>query len=211
MNQLIGIGLIIFGLLGLIRRTRQTMAKDGRFTTAALTPNQPTLFSGPFVDGQKSQSATQGGAPVFGLSQLPISLDDLYVKWGTRRGIDPDLLKAIAIQESDENPNASGTSGEVGLMQVLCRPNQDGFCTVNFNVTDWPPPNGVADLLDPDKNLQYASEILRWNIDFANGDIRRALAIYNGGINSPPRSDVYAAEVLARFNSLKGGASGTVA
>ena len=45
-----------------------------------------------------------------------------------RHNIDPDLLKALIWKESKFNPNAKGTKGEVGLMQI--RPEKGA-------VTEW--------------------------------------------------------------------------
>ena len=47
------------------------------------------------------------------------SLDSLYKQFGALNNIDPKLIKAIAIVESNENPNAIGDDGKsFGLMQV---------------------------------------------------------------------------------------------
>lgn len=44
--------------------------------------------------------------------------DGLIQAAGRRHGLDPDLIRAVIWQESRFNANATGTSGEVGLMQV---------------------------------------------------------------------------------------------
>lgn len=62
---------------------------------------------------------------VFG-PELPL-LDALYARHGKEKGVDPTLLKALAITESSEDPRAVNPADpSVGLMQILCVPNGAG-------------------------------------------------------------------------------------
>lgn len=177
---------------------RDTFAS--KFTVDFSTP----VANGAVIDVQKISLPSIGTA-VFGANNTVTSdLDTLYQKHGQLKGVDWQLLKAIAQQESSENPGAIGPTGDYGLMQVLCRPNAEGYCTTSFPaLPDWPPAGGYKDLLNPDVSLHYGAQIIRWNIDYANGDIKEALAIYNGGIKNPNYS--YANKVLGKYNAIKAG------
>lgn len=135
----------------------------------------------------------------------------IFEKYGAMRGIDPDLLAAFAIVESDMNPaatrvNAGSHDFSVGLMQVLCIPNDEGICTNKFNVQPWPVSFNA--LLDPDMNVNIASQILRWNLD-AYG-YPRGIAVYNhwgarnSPLNGPFPNQAYVNKVLSNLAMLKG-------
>ena len=97
-----------------------------------------------------------------------------------RHNIDPDLLKALIWKESKFNPNATGSKGEIGLMQI--RPEKGA-------VTEWEKAyntkiscNGV--LYRPELNIEIGSWYLsraleRWkNYKY---QYELALSQYNAG------------------------------
>ena len=57
--------------------------------------------------------------------------DSIFKEVGKQYDVNPELLKAIAKQESNFNPAAKGESGEIGMMQLMPTirnkyiPNQD--------------------------------------------------------------------------------------
>jgi soluble lytic murein transglycosylase len=65
-------------------------------------------------------------APVFFFAKN--NYDSIISETAKRHHIDPDLVRAVIWQESKFNPNAVGSKGEVGLMQI--RPEKGA-------VTDW--------------------------------------------------------------------------
>ena len=91
-------------------------------------------------------------------------------------GIDPKLAVAVAYQESRLNPNTkNGTSGEIGLMQVMPKTAEGmGF--------------SVDDLRDPSKNIEIGLTYLKQGLD-KFGDPVAAVAGYNAGHNHPYFSD----------------------
>jgi soluble lytic murein transglycosylase len=102
---------------------------------------------------------------------------------GRRHGLDPDLLRAVIWQESRFNPNAVGSRGEVGLMQV--RADERGA------VAEWAiqhrrarPPRSVV--YHPPFNVEIGAWYLaramrRW--DGHAGQVALALSEYNAGVN----------------------------
>jgi hypothetical protein len=91
-------------------------------------------------------------------------------------GIDPKLAVAVAYRESRLNPNTkNGTSGEIGLMQVMPKTAEGmGF--------------SVDDLRNPAKNIEIGLTYLKQGLD-KFGDPMLAVAGYNAGHNHPYFAD----------------------
>lgn len=91
-------------------------------------------------------------------------------------GIDPKLAVAVAYRESRLNPNTkNGTSGEIGLMQVMPKTAEGmGF--------------SVDDLRDPAKNIEIGLTYLKQGLE-KFGDPMLAVAGYNAGHNHPYFTD----------------------
>jgi hypothetical protein len=91
-------------------------------------------------------------------------------------GVDPKLAVALAYRESRLNPNTkNGTSGEIGLMQVMPSTAKGmGF--------------SVDDLRDPSKNIEIGLTYLKQGLE-KFGDPMLAVAGYNAGHNHPYFTD----------------------
>ena len=97
------------------------------------------------------------------------SYDELYRKYGQAVGIDWQLIKAVAIVESGENPKAFNPNDpSYGLMQIVYPATR--------NIDDWPPENANK-LYDPDYNIKVGSRILAWGIQ--KYGISRGIAVFN--------------------------------
>jgi len=154
----------------------------------------------------------QSGSVVEGLAktiakELEEYLNGLYQHYGQAYKLDWLLLKAIAIVESNENPDAlNPRDPSTGLMQILCVPGPGGKCKNKLNVMGWDLAT-VERLKDPDFNLSIASQILKWNID--NYGFKRGIAVYNrwGSRNDPPNgpfgNQAYVDKVLREYEILK--------
>lgn len=135
----------------------------------------------------------------------------LYQIIGARRGVDPDLLRAICIVESGENPNAENPADpSVGLGQVLCKfdpRDPERRCLNAFNIEGW---RGITwnALKDPETNLDMAAQILAWNIK--QFGFPRGIAVYNSwsarndAPEGPYRNQEYVSKVLRTLANLKG-------
>jgi len=99
----------------------------------------------------------------------------------TRAGLDPELVLAVIQVESDYDRFAISATGARGLMQVM-----------PFWVKEIGHPQD--NLFDPQTNLRHGCTILRYYLDLTNGDVKDALARYNGrqGQKKYPRK-VYSA------------------
>lgn len=117
-----------------------------------------------------------------------------------RHGLDPELVRAVIFRESRFNPRARGSSGEIGLMQVL----PSGAAAEWARVLKRPRPS-ERDLFDVNVNLEvgcwYLARALRRWRSYDRG-VELALAQYNAGESraqkwAPPEKN---GDVLSRVN-----------
>lgn len=90
-------------------------------------------------------------------------------------GIDPKLAVAVAFRESALKPEAKGSSGEIGLMQVMPKTAE----MMGFSVDD---------LREPSKNIEIGLTYLKQGLD-KFGDPVLAVAGYNAGHDHPYFTD----------------------
>lgn len=136
------------------------------------------------------------------------SLQELYEKHAKITGLPASLIRAVAIVESNENPNAENTSDpSFGLMQLLCTVDKSGerVCKNVLHLPDWPP-KSMQQLKEPDYNIGVGSQILAWNIKTYG--LRKGIAVYNNWsarLQSEPFSNQsYLDKVWSEFTRLNG-------
>jgi soluble lytic murein transglycosylase-like protein len=81
-------------------------------------------------------------------------------------GLDPNLILAMILTESNFNPRARSSKNALGLMQLI------PSTAARF---------GVRDRADPIQNLHGGMAYMRWLLSFFGGDLRLSLAGYNAG------------------------------
>lgn len=86
-----------------------------------------------------------------------------------RTGLQPELVLAVIEVESNFDRFAISEAGALGLMQVM-----------PFWLDELEQPE--ANLFRPRTNLRIGTTILRYYLDVEHGDMRRALARYNGSL-----------------------------
>ncbi len=86
--------------------------------------------------------------------------------WSKQYGLDPNLIATVIQIESCGHPKAQSSAGAIGLFQVM---------PYHFSTGDDP--------FKPNINARRGLAYLKQALDAGNGDIRLALAGYNGGIN----------------------------
>ncbi len=97
-------------------------------------------------------------APAEGTGDTSVtpSLDSIFNMQGATYGVEPVLLKAIAMTESSLNPRAVNPSDpSYGLMGIL-------YPATRFGIEGWPPASAEA-LYDPAYNVQIGAQVLAWN------------------------------------------------
>jgi soluble lytic murein transglycosylase len=106
------------------------------------------------------------------------SQDAVILEASAKHGVDPALVKAVVWRESRFDPNATGTSGEVGLMQIM-----------KDTASDWAAAERLSlflhnQLYDPAKNTQCGAWYLRRLLTryrHTDNPVIYALAAYNAG------------------------------
>lgn len=92
-------------------------------------------------------------------------------RWATEYNLDPNLLATVMQIESCGHPTISSYAGAQGLFQVM-----------PFHFT------ADENQLDPDTNAKRGANFLNYCLTYADGDVARAIACYNGGpsvVNKP--------------------------
>ena len=113
------------------------------------------------------------GGPAQRATTLPATPYDPYIDMVSREnGVDPSLVKAVALVESGFNPRAVSSKGAQGLMQLMPKTAAQ---------------YGVTNLHDPYQNLSAGAKHLRELLDRYDGNVTLALAAYNAGSGAVTR------------------------
>jgi soluble lytic murein transglycosylase-like protein len=121
---------------------------------------------------------------------MSMTTEDLIRLTASQSGVPPDLAVAVARQESGLNQSARGTSGEVGVFQLMPGTASD------LNVNPY----------DLNQNVQGGISYLKQMYD-RFGDWTTALLAYNAGPGAvssgkiPSSSQSYASKIMAVFGS----------
>ncbi len=105
--------------------------------------------------------------PAHGNDQRETAYHDYILEAGQRHEVDPALIKAIIMAESNYDPRAVSRQGAKGLMQLM--PNTAREL-------------GVRDIFDPEHNIDGGVKYFRFLLDECDGQVRLALAAYNAGL-----------------------------
>ena len=90
----------------------------------------------------------------------------IIIKVSRHYQVDPALVKAIILAESEYNPNAISRRGAKGLMQLMPRTARS---------------LGVEDIFDPEHNIKGGVRHFKGLLKKFEGDVKLALAAYNAG------------------------------
>ena len=99
----------------------------------------------------------------------PTQYDEIIVSAAERYGVDPALVRAVVKAESDFNETARSRKGAQGLMQLM---------------PDTAQLHNVANVYNPEENIEGGVRHLRLLLDRYRGDLRLTLAAYNAGVQA---------------------------
>jgi soluble lytic murein transglycosylase-like protein len=120
-------------------------------------------------------------------------LNGLIEQASQKEGVDGNLLRAVAAQESGFRPCAVSPKGAMGMMQLMPATARE---------------LGVRDPFDPGESLISGAHLLKQLLERFNGDTALALSAYNagahrveesGGIPDIPETIHYVAQILNRL------------
>ena len=100
------------------------------------------------------------------LNASTTTMDDIFNKASETYNVPVALLKAMAKQESNFDPNATSSSGAQGVMQLM--PATAASL-------------GVTNAYDPEQNIMASAKLLAAHLKKFNGDFTLAAAAYNAG------------------------------
>lgn len=129
-----------------------------------------------------------GEAPA-GAARASSRYDALFEKYGRQYGVDPRLLKAIAIKESGLNPDAVSPANKNGTRDHGLMQHNSRYLADRGLTDDWS---------NPERSVEEAAKLLRRNIDASGGDVRGGVRRYNG---SGPAAEAYADDVMRRWGA----------
>lgn len=163
------------------------------FATSYITFSEPVQAAAPAERYEVEPALDQMGSNDLESSQPPQSSGDdcqvsqrfpekvlqwcdLITEHAIERGLEPDLLAALILQESGGNPVAYSHSGAVGLMQVMPRNGiAASFMCVNGPCFKNRPT--ISELEDPEFNVAYGTKMLA-GLKKKHGNLRDALKYY---------------------------------
>lgn len=124
------------------------------------------------------------------MASKPTQFDPLFQEAGSKYGVDPAILKAIASVESDFRPDAVGPRTRSGQAQGLMQ-----FVPATARAY------GLDDPFDAAKSVDAAARLMRDNLKQFNGDVGKALEAYNGGprlVGKSRQTAAYREKVMQR-------------
>jgi len=129
---------------------------------SVLFTDSPTQAGCKLLIGRRPTGAAQPGGS-------STRYDEIILSAAERYGVDPALVRAVVKAESDFNETARSRKGAQGLMQLMPE-------TARLH--------NVANVYDPEDNIEGGVQHLRLLLDRYRGDLRLALAAYNAGVQA---------------------------
>jgi len=118
--------------------------------------------------------------------RYPLEYEAIVTGHARNYRLEPALLAAVIYHESKFDANAESSSGAIGLMQLT--PATAKGIALRTGGSRFQ----LSDLYDPEINVRYGSWYLRHLLERYDGDLRLALAAYNGGQGNVDRGVLFA-------------------
>ncbi len=114
--------------------------------------------------------------------------DNLIRHHAQANGLDPHLVKAVMIAESNGNPQAVSHKGARGLMQIM--PETGQFLE-------------LQNPFDPEENIQAGAKYLKLLHELFKGNLELVLAAYNAGPQRVMQNNMAVPPISETINYIK--------
>ena len=118
-------------------------------------------------------------------ARYPLKYESIIEAHAHNYRLEPALLAAVIYRESKFDAGAGSKAGAIGLMQLT--PATAKGIALRTGGTKFE----LSDLYDPELNVRYGAWYLRHLLDTFGGDVRKALAAYNGGRGNVERGVMF--------------------
>jgi len=118
---------------------------------------------------ERSETGTKYNFVSVFIDQTERFFHPIIVQAANRYQVDPVLIKAIIMAESEYNPRAISKNGAIGLMQLM---------------PDTAETLGVEDSFNPEHNIDGGVRYFKQLMNQFDGNVKLALAAYNAGSSS---------------------------
>jgi soluble lytic murein transglycosylase len=117
----------------------------------------------------------QDSTPVYFIRMYyPLKYGDEIEEYAKERGLDPNLVRALILQESYYNPKAKSRVGATGLMQLMPPTAKEHAARLSISF-------GTSRLENPDVNIRLGTYHLKMLVNMFGGNTYLATAAYNAG------------------------------
>ena len=110
--------------------------------------------------------------------RYPVKYSEIVEKYSAEINIDKYLIYAVINTESGFDEKAVSHKGAQGLMQIM--EDTAIWCMDKMNLE-------ASSIIDPDVNIHIGTWYLKMLLDKYDGDVKTALAAYNGGMGNVSR------------------------
>lgn len=104
----------------------------------------------------------------------PLKYGDEIDEYAKERGLDPNLVRALILQESYYNPKAKSRVGATGLMQLMPPTAKEHAARLRI-------PFAISRLENPEVNVRIGTYHLKMLVNMFSGNTYQAVASYNAG------------------------------
>ncbi|WP_218251713.1 lytic transglycosylase domain-containing protein [Candidatus Magnetobacterium casense] len=154
-------------------QTARTVKNDtvkGINGQTATDPNQTSVAA---TNGDNDSSSAEAKDEKSGKYKVLDKYEAIINESAQKYEVNPALIKAVIMAESNGDPKAQSYAGARGLMQLM--PSTAAGL-------------GVKNSFDPKQNIMGGTRYLRQLLDRYNGDVRLTLAAYNWGMGNLERT-----------------------
>jgi soluble lytic murein transglycosylase-like protein len=160
---------------------RNMRRQNARFAEALLADvhhaagNQVAMYLSLRRAWPQLATVEQDSTPVYFMRMYyPLKYGDEIEEHAKERGLDPNFVRALILQESYYNPKAKSRVGATGLMQLMPPTAKEHAARLHI-------PFAVSRLESPDVNVSLGTYHLKMLVDMFGGNTYLATAAYNAG------------------------------